>query len=398
MENSAMDNVQATAIDEAVECSEIVNDQLDLEGGTGASPEGENQSWFQRKRAQLKVWLAKTKVKFNEWMKNYEDYPKPLRRNKYKFIFCMLILSIVSWAVFYVYKNISSFVMAFQIYEGFDIVNRVDVYRFGFDNFVKFFDEMAHPAPNDNSFKNALLNTLFLYVAGNVLAIPLEYLTSYYLYKKISGYKFFRTVFYLPNILSTVVMVTIFKSMVSGNNHLFYNFYIGIFGEGPTLVPGTQMQDNTHWIFNLLTGPTAHWYARWTVLLYLEWVGLPGSYIILTAAMNRIPTSVTESAKLDGVTAWGEFRNIIIPMIWPTIYILILGKITGILSADGPILLLTGGASNTYTIGFWFYMQIFKSHSFEYPSAIGMIMTAVIAPISIVARKLLDKVYADVEY
>lgn len=392
-----MDNVQQTVADEVVESSEIVNDQIDVVGdGMGESPEGENQSWFKRKLAQFKVWYAKTKVKFNVWMKKYEDFPKPLRRNKYKFIFCMLILSILSWAVFYVYKNISSFVMAFMEFDHYDPALMQDVYNFGFGNFAKFFDEMAHPRPDDNSFKNALLNTLFLYVAGNAIAMPTEYLLSYYLYKKITGYKVFRTVFYLPHILSTVVMVTIFKAVVSGNNNLIVNLWMGANG-GPPLNEIGQ-PDNTHWIFNMLLGPTAHHYARWTVLLYLEWVGLPGSYIVLTAGMNRIPTSVTESAKLDGASAWCEFWHIVVPMIWPTIYILLLGKITGILSADGPILLLTGGASNTYTIGFWFYNQIFLSHSYEYPSAIGMLMTAVVAPISIVARKLLDKVYADVEY
>ena len=374
MENSALGQAQETA-----EMTEVIADTVETEVIIGGEPEGPDQNqptWFETKKAQ-----------FYEWMKKYEDFPKPLRRNKYKFIFCMLILSIVSWAVFYVYKNLSSFTMAFQILEGYGEGGK-EIYRWGFDNFVKFWTEMTTVDKTMTSFKNALMNTLFLYVAGNVLAIPLEYLTSYYLYKKITGYKVFRNVFYLPNILSAVVMTTIFKNIVAADgliSHLYLSMNPGI----------TPAELTSHWVTKLLSTKQ---YAKWTVLLYLEWVGLPGSYIVLTAAMNRIPTSVTESAKLDGVSAWGEFRNIVIPMIWPTIYILILSKITGILSADGPILLLTNGAHDTYTIGFWFYSQIIVSHSFEYPSAIGLIMTAVVAPISIIARKLLDKVYADVEY
>ena len=376
MENSALDNVQMTDAEAVTTVEEeVIIDAIP----NGENPDGNEPSWFDKQKA-----------RFAEYMKRYEDYPKPLRRNKYKFIFCMLILSILSWAVFYVYKNLNAFIMAFQIFEGYG-EGGVEIYRLGFDNFAKFFQEMQTNDVNNASFKNALLNTLFLYIAGNALALPLEYITSYYLYKKISGYKVFRTVFYLPNILSTVVMVTIFKGIVEANG-LIAAVYQNANGYPMT---DAGLIDTQHWIYSLLTSKT---YAKWTVLLYLEWVGLPGSYIVLTAGMNRIPTSVTESAKLDGVSAWGEFWNIVVPMIWPTIHILLLGKITGILSADGPILLLTGGAYDTYTIGFWFYSQIFLSHSYEYPSAIGLLMTCVVAPISIIARKLLDKVYADVEY
>ena len=368
---------QAQATNPEVEI-DAVNTAIDETafGPDGQIPDGPEQNqptWFETKKAQ-----------FYEWMKKYEDYPKPLRKNKYKFIFCMLILSIISWAVFYVYKNLSSFYMAFQVLD--DVKHGVHYTHFGFDNFVKFWEEITDPNPENQSFKNALLNTLFLYIAGNTLALPLEYLTSYYLYKKISGYKFFRTLFYLPNILSAVVMTLIFKNMIAGD---------GLLGSIYKMTHNGNMAPAEHWTWNMLTSTK---YAKWSVLLYLEWVGLPGSYIVLTAAMNRIPTSVTESAKLDGVSAWGEFRNIVIPMIWPTIYILILSKITGILSADGPILLLTEGAYNTYTIGFWFYMQVIVDGVYYYPSAIGLIMTLVVAPISIMARKWLDKVYADVEY
>lgn len=326
----------------------------------------------------FKNWIAHLKEVFEEKMKKYHDYPKPLRKNKYKFVICMISLSVVQWLIFYVYKNISSILMAFQTFEGFGPGGE-EIYSWGFGNFELFWQEMTTQQQTTATFKNALLNTLFIYVAGNVVSIPMQFIFSYYLYKKVTGYKIFRNIFYLPNILSAVVMTTIFKNIVSANG-LISSISIAL-GNGP--------------VTDLITTKQ---YAKWTVLIYLYWIGLPGSYILLTAAMNRIPTSVVESAKLDGVKPFGEFIKIIVPMIWPTLYILILQKITSILSADGPILLLTNGENDTYTIGFWFYMQVIISHSYEYPSAIGLIMTLVIAPISIIARKLLDKVYADVEY
>ena len=79
-------------------------------------------------------------------------------------------------------------------------------------------------------------------------------------------------------------------------------------------------------------------------------------------------------------------------MIFPTVQILILQKVTGLLSADGPILLLTGGGADTYTIGFWFYSQVILSHSYEYPSAIGLAMTAVVAPLALLIRWWTNKI------
>ena len=323
-------------------------------------------------------WCAHIKEVFEEKMQKYHDYPKPLRKNKYKFITCMLIISIVSWAIFYVYKNFSSIMMAFQTFKGYGEGGE-EIYEWGFGNFELFWQEMTTAQETTATFKNALMNTLFIYVMGNVVAIPAELIFSYYLYKKVCGYKIFRNIFYVPNILSAVVMTTIFKNIVTANG----------------LISSISLAFGGSAVTGLLTSPQ---YAKWTVLFYLYWIGLPGSYILLTAAMNRIPQSVIESAKLDGVKPFGEFIHIIVPMIWPTLYILILQKITSILSADGPILLLTNGESDTYTIGFWFYMQVIMSHKYEYPSAIGLLMTLVVAPISIIARKLLDKVYADVEY
>lgn len=312
-------------------------------------------------------------------MSKYDDLPKPLRRGKYGFVLFMLALSIVSWAVFYVYVNIDSVLLAFQYFTGEFDENSQRIYVWSLGNFREFWRQMTNTAYAATEFKAALKNTLFLFVMGNLFSMPMQFLVSYALYKKIAGAKVFKILLYLPAILSTVVMVTIFKNVVEVHG----------------LLSGISIKITGKPIDFLLT--TDEW-AKWTVLIYNNWVGFAGSYIIITAGMMRIPLEITESAKLDGVGAWREFWRIVIPMIWPTVHIILIQKIAGILTADGPILLLTNGAYDTYTIGFWQYSQVIVSGNLGYPSAIGLIMTAFVAPIAIIARKLLDKVYADVEF
>lgn len=327
----------------------------------------------------LKSKTSKMKAGLDRFLSKYDDIPKFHRKRKYTFVFFMIILSIIDFAVFYVYVNIDSFLMAFKEFAGYDSETYQATYQWSFANFTKFWEDITNTGYANESFRNAIKNTLFLFVLGNAWSIPMQFLVSYFLYKKIVGYKIFRWILYLPSIVSTVVIVTIFTNIVNANG-LISTLSMRLGGEAVTY---------------LLT--TDKW-AKWTVLLYNDWVGFAGGYIIITAAMMRVPGEIVDSAKLDGANAAREFFSITLPMIWPTVHIIILQKICAILSADGPVLLLTNGQYDTYTIGFWYYQQVIVSHSFEYPSAVGLILTCIIAPIAIIARKLLDKVYADVEF
>lgn len=313
-----------------------------------------------------------TKAKLNKFFEKYHDYPKPLRKGKYIFIFCMLFLTVVRWAVFYVIVNIDSFTMAFKEFMGYG-PNNESIYRWSFANFEKFWQEMTYTGWATQTFKAALKNTIFLFIMGNAVTIPTTFFISYYLYKKMPGTKNFVWILYLPAVLSSVVMVTIFKNIVEVNG-LVSALSIAM-GNGP--VTDLLLSEDT---------------AKWMVWCYNTWMGFPGSYVLVTAAMRRIPEEIIESAELDGVTPWTEFCKILFPLIWPTVQVLLLQKITGILSADGPILLLTGGDADTYTIGFWYYDQVILSHSYEYPSAVGLIMTLFVAPLAIIVKRLTDRV------
>ncbi len=311
-------------------------------------------------------------------MRKYDDYPKSLRKNKYKFIFCFMILSILSFLIFYVGVNLQSILLAFQKFVRESPMDPGH-YEWTLDNFRNIFKELSGNSVASTQLLEAFKNTLFLFVMGNIVTLPMGFFIAYYIWKKMTGSGFFRVVFYLPSIISTVVMVIIFKNIVKPNGLISW-FFIQTTGQA---APPFLAQNST---------------AIWFVWIYNTWDGFAGAYLLLTAALHRIPSEIVESAQLDGITPLREFINICIPLIWPTLYIILLQKVAGILSADGPILLLTNGAYKTYTLGFWSYMQVFDSHSYEYPAAVGICMTAVVAPIAITAKWLMGKVYKDVDY
>lgn len=311
-------------------------------------------------------------------MKRYEDFPKPLRKGKYPFIVCMLALSVVSFAIFYVGVNLNSILLAFRKFVRLSPTDPGG-YVWSLDNFKNIFAELSGNSSSSTQLLQALKNTLLLYICGNAVTLPLGCFISYYLWKKSAGYKFFRVIFYLPHIISSVVMVIIYKNIIAPNGLLSA---VNIYFTGQALPPYLS-QNST---------------AIWFIFIYNTWVGFAGEYLLLTAALTRIPEEIIESAQLDGVKPFREFISICIPLIWPTLYIIILQKIASVLSADGPILLLTNGQNNTYTLGFWSYMQVIVGHSYEFPAAVGIMMTLVVAPIAILAKYLMGKVNKDVDY
>ena len=314
-------------------------------------------------------------------MRKYDDYPKSLRKNKYKFILLMLTLSILSFLVFYVGINFQSIMLAFKVHVK---ENPMDIghYEWSTRQFKNVWTSLTDTT-SANHLRTAFKNTLFLFVMGNLVTFPMGCFISYYLWKKMYGYSLYRVLFYIPQIISSVVTVIIFQNFVDPSGVLST---IKIRLTGEPFPPFLQSYKT----------------AIWFIWIYNTWIGFAGAYLLLTAALSRIPAEIIESAQLDGVTPIVEFLKICVPLIWPTLQIILLQKIAGILSADGPILLLTNGEYGTYTLGFWSYMQVYGQGSGEntmcFSAAVGLCMTAVVAPIALLSKYLMGKVNKDVDF
>ena len=130
---------------------------------------------------------------------------------------------------------------------------------------------------------------------------------------------------------------------------------------------------------------------------------LPGvvtSYNIFLAKQffTSIPTPLIESAKLDGIGYFGELTRIVLPLMWPTLSVIVLLAVVGIFTADGPILLMTQGQYETYTLGYWFYDKTIVNPNLNYGAAVGICFTLVSIPLTLFARWLVNRIDVDVEF
>ena len=304
-----------------------------------------------------------------------ERMPKMFRKGSGIFIFSMLIISILWFFIFYVAVNLNSIVMAFKTLKGIDEHGQ-KVFEFSFNNFRQLFMEIDTP---DSNVRVSIHNTLKYFGLNFFIIIPITYFVSYFLYKKIYGYKFFRVLFYMPSILSSVTMVIIFKNMVGSGGPI--DTLLKLFG--------TQLPP-------LLTNPE---YATNTILVYCLWTGFGVNIILYQGAFQRIPDEIIDAGKIDGVPWFKELIFIITPMVWSTLSMTLILAFTGLFTSTGPILLFgTNGAYETFTINYYIFSQVYDSGVFNYPAAVGLFFTVYSLPIILGFRYIMTVLDPKVEY
>lgn len=283
------------------------------------------------------------------------------------FVYCLIALPLIEFFTIYVYINIDSFFLAFQRGGKFA----------GLENFKMLWDEVRA----DNSTILVAIKNTFIYFGAGLILFVWSIFLSYFFYKKILAYKFFRFVLYMPAIISPVVFVALFKNLTSVNGAIaliIKNFN-----------PDFRMP-------NLLARSET---ATWTMVIYVLWMGWTKNMLYLGGSLARIPLEVLESARLDGVGPWTELTKILVPLLLPTLSTLLLLDVVGILGSSGPILLFTKGDYNTTTISYWMFTLVYNTGNDQYvkASAAGICLTLIMFPVVYTMRWLIGKIDS-VEY
>lgn len=302
---------------------------------------------------------------------NTENKRKKMTRKQKRllFIWGMLAIPLLQWLIFFVYVNLDSIMMSFQTMN-----YKTGEIEWTLNNYKRFFYEWNALPQIRNAVKNSLLAGL-----NNIVLILISLVLSYFFYKKIPGRKFFRVVYFLPSIISVVIYTMVFKFMFDTNVGPI-NVLLQKLGMSVTELP--NWFGDTKLAFPL-------------ILLYCLWVGTGYNILILGAAMENLPEDVMEYSRLEGVGRARELFQIVVPMIWPTLAVAILGSVTTIFTMFIQVDLLTeggpGGASQTIA---YLINGLIKGANadLEWGAAMGLCFTVVAAPIIVFLKKMLDKV------
>ena len=154
----------------------------------------------------------------------------------------------------------------------------------------------------DAQFIRSMQNTILLVVVVTVITFGFAVLFAAILTReKIKGQSFFRVVFYIPNILSIVVISGIFSAIYKPENGML-NSIIGFF---------TNMTDPILWKGEKL--------VMVSIIIAMVWQAIGYYMVMYMASMSSVPQSLYESAGLDGAGRVTQFFQITIPLIWTNI-------------------------------------------------------------------------------
>ena len=297
------------------------------------------------------------------------------------FVYGMLLIPLIQFAIFYIWINANSIIMAFREFTFEWDENDNEIYVWSFYNFTRFFKEWSNP---ESVIVSALMNTLKYFAAG-VIMVPVTFFVSYFLYKKIWGYKMFRVVFFLPSIVSAVLFVTTYIELIKFGGALS-TVWSWFGAELPEIINDPERT----------TG---------TIIAFTVWTGFGVNMILYQSAMSRVPQEIIEASKLDGCPWYKELWSIIIPMVWSTVSTTLILQFTTLFNSTGPILLFADAGRQALldnkevtTIAFWIYQKTRGGVDLNYPAAIGLFFTAVSVPLVFLVRWVFNKIDPDVTY
>lgn len=306
-------------------------------------------------------------------MKTTTSYIRKSKNMKRVFIISMLALPILHFLIFFVYVNIDTILLSFQRFN----YNNGSYQWVGMDNFNRLFRDFIEL----NHLKTALINSLLFFPVTNFITLPLSVLCAYFLYRKVPGAKIFRVIFFIPSILSIVVLTMSFQFMLD-----------------PYFGPATA------WLKIFGLDPVGGWFGnKGTVMpmifVYCIWAGIGFNVVMLNGAISRIPQEIIESARLDGIGMWNELVKIVIPLVWPTITTLFIVGTTSVFTLFLQNMLLSnGGPSGSSQTIAYIVTGLVQNGNLTDAAALGTVFSIIGIPIIFGIKKIMEKVGESVEY
>ena len=237
-------------------------------------------------------------------------------------------------------------------------------YRFiGFKSFLRMADDERVWIALKNTAEYVAIVVPIQTILALVLAIILN--------SQIKGKKTFRIIFFLPTVTSSAVLTLIFM-WIYNSNGLLNNFLA--FLHLPT--------------YNWIGDPAV---ALKAIMLMNIWSTAPFFMVIYLAALQDIPVSLYEAAKIDGANQFDQFISITLPLLKPVTFFIVVMGVIGTFQLFDQSYIFSGGSggpnNSTLTVVLLIYQYAFKSLDMGYAAALALMLAAVIMVTTLIQRR-----------
>jgi len=227
---------------------------------------------------------------------------------------------------------------------------------------------------DDRLFWKAIGNTLKFLLLHIPLQLVVSLLLAQLLNQQIRAKSFFRASFFMPVIVSGVVVTILWQQLLGYDSGLINRLLVNL---------GVE---KTGWLID----PDI---AIYSIAVMATWKNV-GLYVILfLVGLQTVPTQYYEAAKLEGANRWQQFYHITLPMINPTIFmVVILSTIGGFSLFIEPYIMTGGGPLNTtLSAVLYIYKQAFQYYNMGYSATLGFFYAIMIMTVVIVQKKFIEK-------
>ncbi|HLV37714.1 MAG TPA: sugar ABC transporter permease [Spirillospora sp.] len=229
----------------------------------------------------------------------------------------------------------------------------------GLGNYINLF--------SDDRFWRVLGNSLFFVVLYVPPVVIISLLLAVLLHGHMPGISIFRSAFFLPIVINVSVSAIAIQWIMDPQ--------IGLLNR----------------VLQSLNLPTQAWlsqqgWAMVVVSMVVIWSSAGFNIIIFLAGLENIPSELYEAAQVDGSTPWHTLIYITVPLLKPVTLLVAVLSMIGALQVFGEIFLLTGGGpfGSTTVLAYYLYEQGFNNFRFGVAAAVGVVMTALIAVLTLI--------------
>lgn len=269
----------------------------------------------------------------------------------------LLLPVILMFVIFFIIPVIGGIFISFTDWD----ITRSGVDFVGIENYISVLDDSSV----QTAIKNTLIFAAAIVVARNVLALALAVVLS----KPLKTRTFLRTMFYIPSVLSYVVVGIMFNALFQMDGTI--NQVLNFFG----------IECNREWIASADT-------ALFTVIVEDVWKWTGFHMMIYIAGLASIPQDFYEAAKIDGASAWKQFRYLTLPLLIPALTINITQSVIGGFRVFEQVLTLTkGGPGHESTVVGMMIYEYFGRGFYGKATAITMLLSIVVVFVTVFLRK-----------
>lgn len=287
-----------------------------------------------------------------------------MRRMPYLFVLPNLLI----FGIFILFPMLLNFVYAFTGGTEFFPDQRPWVGTANFDQLLTCENFLNPNTCYEDRFWRAVFNSTGYVIAEVTLLVLISLITALVLNRKIRARGFFRSVFFYPVLLSPIVVALIWKWILQENGLLNGIITSMGFDKVPFMVD-------------------AGW-ARFWVVIISAWATMGFYTLILLAGLQAIPAELYEAAEIDGANSWQSFRNITLPLLMPSMTVVLVLTLIRAVQVFDVVFAFTGGGPGTATL---YLVQYIYDNGFASPTkrfgiaaAASLLMAGVLVVLTVI--------------